>query len=469
MKPYVAIGSRNRTLLTGFGVLHSYMRKVPGTECQIEKVLDAANGYEVNLCHHTEDRKRIRILMEKEVREGKYTQNFFDVIDKEYKDDLKGIKAFSKEDFSKLDNKKLIEYFNIFYEIYISTIHPMVLGIYASDLQDVFENELKNILKDEATLENMIKYTALFLTPTRLTTVQKEEQALFELQSDPENDKALDDLVESFGWFHMEYIGEPRTKEEYQRQLQERIESPKQRLQDIIKEQRDFLEKNKDYQNLDFFKKLVFMMQEYQIVLDFSKADLIEGIYYARPLLLEIGERVGLPSWIDVRFLAPDEIREFLRSNTKVNFEYIQERKKHWACLLEDGKITAYYGDDAVKIMDRLIEKPDTTLVKEFKGLTAYPGIVRGTACIIKGAGDRNKFKQGQIMVTYDTTTELTSIIKIASAIVADYGSLLSHTAIVSREFKIPCIVSTKVGTKLVKDGDLLEVDAAKGIVKILN
>lgn len=508
MKPYVAIGSRNRTLLTGFGVVHSYLRKVTGTDCQIEKVLDAANGYAVNLCHETSDRNRIRILMEKEVREGKYTQAFFDAIDKEYKDDLVDIKAFAKQDITKLSSEELIKNFNTFYEIYISTIHPMVLGIYASDLQDVFEKELKVIVAasggGELSSDEVIKHTAMLLSPTRLTTVQKEEQGLFELEdafektyplteqktkenfesfcNDPKVEKAYETLADSYGWFHMEYIGEPRTIDQYREQVWNRIAdlakagvkwetqvSPKDRLKSILREQDEFFTRNAKHPSIEFFKKLVFAMQEYQIVLDYSKADLIEGIFYARPLLAEIGKRVGMDSWIDVRFLTPDEIRAFLKGGKTVTFEYIAERKKHWACLLEDGKVSVYFGDDAVQIMDKLIEKPEIGNTKEFKGMTAYPGLVRGTACVVRGAQDREKFKQGQIMVTHDTTTELTSIIKMSRAIVADYGSLLSHTAIVSREFKIPCLVNTKMGTKLVKDGDELEVDASNGIVRIIS
>jgi len=58
--------------------------------------------------------------------------------------------------------------------------------------------------------------------------------------------------------------------------------------------------------------------------------------------------------------------------------------------------------------------------------------------------------------------------IKKASAIVTNVGGITCHAAIVSRELKIPCIIGTKIATKVLKDGDLVEVDAQKGIVKIL-
>lgn len=57
---------------------------------------------------------------------------------------------------------------------------------------------------------------------------------------------------------------------------------------------------------------------------------------------------------------------------------------------------------------------------------------------------------------------------KKAAAIITDEGGITCHAAIISREFKIPCIIGTKKATKVLKDGDMVEVDAEKGIVRIL-
>jgi len=59
--------------------------------------------------------------------------------------------------------------------------------------------------------------------------------------------------------------------------------------------------------------------------------------------------------------------------------------------------------------------------------------------------------------------------IQKCSAIVTDEGGIMCHAAIVARELKKPCIIGTKVATKVIKDGDMLEVDADKGIVRILS
>jgi len=77
-------------------------------------------------------------------------------------------------------------------------------------------------------------------------------------------------------------------------------------------------------------------------------------------------------------------------------------------------------------------------------------------------------FEKGDVLVTGMTRPEFLQIMKKAVAFVTDAGGMLSHAAIVARELKKPCILATEVATKVLHDGDLVEVDANKGIVKII-
>lgn len=76
--------------------------------------------------------------------------------------------------------------------------------------------------------------------------------------------------------------------------------------------------------------------------------------------------------------------------------------------------------------------------------------------------------KDGDVLISTATTPSIVSAMKKAAAIVTDEGGLTCHAAIVSRELKIPCIIGTKIATKVFKDGDRVEVDATKGIVRKL-
>jgi pyruvate,water dikinase len=77
-----------------------------------------------------------------------------------------------------------------------------------------------------------------------------------------------------------------------------------------------------------------------------------------------------------------------------------------------------------------------------------------------------NAMRKGDILVAGQTRPEIIAACRKAGAIVTNEGGICSHAAVVSREFSIPCIIGTKVATDMFKDGDRVEVDATKGIVK---
>lgn len=104
----------------------------------------------------------------------------------------------------------------------------------------------------------------------------------------------------------------------------------------------------------------------------------------------------------------------------------------------------------------------------EIRGQIGSKGLVRGIAKIIKDASFADNFNKGDILITGMTRPEFVPLMKKAGGIVTDEGGITCHAAIVSRELNIPCIIGTKVATHLIKDGNMIEVDADRGIVKII-
>lgn len=102
----------------------------------------------------------------------------------------------------------------------------------------------------------------------------------------------------------------------------------------------------------------------------------------------------------------------------------------------------------------------------EISGQTAYKGNVQGLVCIVLAKSDMAKVKKGDVLVTPMTNPDMVPVMKIAGAVVTDEGGMTCHAAIASREMKVPCVVGTKFATQVLKDGDLVEVDADKGIVR---
>jgi pyruvate,water dikinase len=100
-------------------------------------------------------------------------------------------------------------------------------------------------------------------------------------------------------------------------------------------------------------------------------------------------------------------------------------------------------------------------------GTGASPGTVRGRAKVVHKLSEAGKVHSGDILVCELTMPAWTPLFSTVSAVVSDTGGLLSHSAIVAREYRIPCVVGTIVGTSAIADGMLLTVDGSRGIVRI--
>ena len=100
------------------------------------------------------------------------------------------------------------------------------------------------------------------------------------------------------------------------------------------------------------------------------------------------------------------------------------------------------------------------------KGVSASGGTSVGKVCVINDPGEFYKMKKGDVLVCHYTDPEWTPLFGLASAVVADTGSELSHAAIVAREYNIPAVLGVGLASLKFKDGDMIQVDGDKGVVK---
>ncbi len=154
--------------------------------------------------------------------------------------------------------------------------------------------------------------------------------------------------------------------------------------------------------------------------------------------------------------------------------EEIKERKRTGVSFLipYHGSVEKQNGlfDENKKVIEEFTFSQTVQNQKDtLRGQVAFSGVVRGEVKVIRHfQKEQDSFCDGQILVTGMTRPEAVSIMKKASAIVTEEGGITCHAAIVSRELKIPCIVGTKIATKVLKDGMMVEVDAHQGTVKII-
>jgi phosphohistidine swiveling domain-containing protein len=186
--------------------------------------------------------------------------------------------------------------------------------------------------------------------------------------------------------------------------------------------------------------------------------------YYAQNLFREIAKRLSF-SLTEVLFLTDEELIGGLKGKQVPMKPEIKRRISNSAYFQKDGKAVITTDEQDLKKIDHFLKTKDCQMIR---GITASSGKAMGPASIVISNTDFSKFKKNDVLIAAATRPDYVPLMKQASAIVTDEGGLLSHAAIVSRELKIPCVVGTNKATQVLKDGDLVEVDADKGIVKIL-
>ncbi len=206
-------------------------------------------------------------------------------------------------------------------------------------------------------------------------------------------------------------------------------------------------------------KRLIELGSTCTFFKDFIRGNLNRLHYNIYTLFKELGKKVG-KDWAEIASILPDKngFVDVKKGNIISGQAIIYSDK--------DGikVITNKKAEQLIKIIDKNFKVKYTTNI--IKGMNANPGLARGRVRIIFEPKKINE--KGFILVASMTTPDLMPLIKRSKAIITDEGGLTCHAAIISRELGVPCIVGTKIATKVLKDGDLVEVDANKGIVKIL-
>jgi len=172
-----------------------------------------------------------------------------------------------------------------------------------------------------------------------------------------------------------------------------------------------------------------------------------ELLFLARPIFQAAAGKYNIP-WPELKYYTLQSLAEGRPKKYPENFSCIGFKEKQ-----------IYF------------ERPIITGQKfyrsqEIKGTIAQTGVVRGPAKVVMKVSELGKVKKGDILVTYMTAPHFLPAMKLAAGFVTDEGGLTCHAAIVAREMKKPCIIGTKIATKVLKDGDLVEVDANKGVVR---
>lgn len=314
------------------------------------------------------------------------------------------------------------------------------------------------IEKLEAVLggERFAMHKELILKPHRPTLIGRESKAIYDVQTQMvEHDdvwlgERAEQLAEEFGYIHSEYVSESWTKEDYLRALTGEVL--------VIEE-----EKELDATLFDEYERwLISVVQKLSYLHDEGKTALVRTNWALRETLMNLGYDDQILHLNEQEFLAWTKNQELP--------DHLEARKSYYAILSQGERYEFFFGKAQVEKLAQEESLVADVAEKQIsvKGSIAFKGRVTGRVRIIFTQEDSKALEEGEILVASMTTPAYIDAMRRAAAFVTDEGGALCHAAIVAREFKKPCVVGTKTATTNFATGDMIEVDAENGVVRII-
>ncbi|MBI2136104.1 hypothetical protein HYU06_03465 [Candidatus Woesearchaeota archaeon] len=394
------------------------------------------------------------------------------------------VKQLGLARLSKLSNNGL---YDLYADLREKTekFHALSMEIDAVDIE--LENQLRaRIAKLVGIKREQNEAYAIMTTAAELSYPKKEELLYYKLVLDfqknkkPGNEKAreinkelLTKLLDEYWWTELNWrAGNIRT-----------VENIKKGVNDIIKQTKDI---NKHIKQLEKYraetlngkekylkdKELAVLndiFEAYALLHDKRKETQLKTTYSIYLILEELAARFK----IKVEYLElymPEKILALIKSEGKNKLDE-NETTARLGCvtiIIENKKITSAIGKEALSVKEKEFSA-DIQGIRDFSGLPASLGKAVGKVKIALSAADAlSKIEKGDILVTGMTMPDFLPAMKKAAAIITNEGGATCHAAIISREFNIPCTVGTKIATKVLRDGMLVEVNANHGVVKII-
>lgn len=333
---------------------------------------------------------------------------------------------------------------------YFNDLHCRVLQLFFSF--DFAASEwMEELQKENPKLASQIAKTSV---PTYLSFIQGEENELIRIKKIKDKSKrqqALEKHVRKWRWIQNSYTGSAHLN----------LSDFLVRLSSIKKEVK-FKNVNiglvpKKYKLLVKTLSLVANLRDERKKMMLMMVELME--LYLRSVAKKIDVKYEELVWFSF-----DEVEKIVKTKNYKNPFY----KKQERFLMFFNSKTIDINKGIFQKVEKMYLDRNMTDGKIIKGVVANKGFVKGRVRVVKKIADCSKMKRGEILVTSMTRPDFISAMKKASAFVTDEGGITCHAAIVAREMKKPCIIGTKIATKIFKDGDLVEVDANKGVVKII-
>ena len=462
-----------------YASLEKYQKELLGFELKTQNYL-CLNGDEYALNSDFE------ILCAKLDNYFKKDINFFEKFSKIEFDIVEKVKVYleylQNKELQSLSFEELAEEVKKFNDLYIESFIP---GMTRPEdyLTHALEKELvtSKFSKDDV---NLI-FSKVSTCPNYAPLSYSEEPLdLLKIALSKKNgndiNNELEEHVNKYSWIKgpVEFEDTSFKKEDYLERLEnlvnDDIESKIENINNVRKD--NDIQYEKILEQFEFsekIKKLIKAIRDF-IFLRTYTTEYSDHLFFVgrRTIFKEIADRTNIDNQ-DLLMLDDKEIIDILKNQGNISKEIknmLVNRKKGFAMIWIGGEVQTVFGNESLEIQNEIakiyktsndkIEVQDENVIS---GSVANRGKVRGIARVLTTYKDIYKVEKGDIIVATMTTPDYVSAMEKAAGFITDEGGITCHAAILSREFNVPCIVGTVNGTKEIKDGEMIELDAYNG------
>ena len=391
-----------------------------------------------------------------------------------------------KEDISEYTLAKLFDLYKKTEDAWVTfdqwNMPPWFIG------GDYLQEHVRNILEKIGVSDDSI---AVLLTSPKLSFSSEEELCYCRVANkiivrgessaklSPEIMSEIDRLVDMFYWIPFGYDGPSMyDQNHYKKTIEELLKTKSEKqINNRIEELLEYRQKMTKKQNILFkqhrigepLKRLICSIHTLSMMTDERKKYHYQANIAFDKVLSVLASKIAFDR-LKLKYLKLDEIKKYSTDVRKL--ASIADKRINKPIIIrwqESG--CEILSDKEVMEISALIFKTESSKFKSLHGSVGARGVnpvVRGKVLVLHAAEESFRMQEGDVLVTSMTSPEFISAMRKSVAIITDEGGVTCHAAIVSRELGKPCIIGTKKATKMLHDGDMVEVDTERGIVTIL-
>jgi pyruvate,water dikinase len=245
----------------------------------------------------------------------------------------------------------------------------------------------------------------------------------------------------------------------------------KQKSEDRIATEKEVLERISKLK-LGFFKKILSKTvlryaQTYLMFRENQRFYLDHIIYRQRRLFTEYGRRFeerGITDRVDdIHFLSKEEIFKISRNELLVPKETIRQRREEFHTYAD--RLPPKFLKGNTEFDDTVVREANALKIT---GTGVSPGIATGLVRVVCTINELSGVREGEIMVTSNTDPGWTPVFPKLKGLITETGGILSHGAVVSREYNIPAVTAVTDATKILRTGQKVTIDGNDGVVTIM-